>query len=136
MLQISILITEMPPALQKRKESAPAHPLNARSAKRVKLRDQRHILAQSSEKALNKNGDLDVSAFVKARGYEIRAMGVSMAESKKALSTRAFQSVPRAMRRRTASHNIKRVPKRVRRRAAKEVRSTLEWGNWDLLGHG
>ena len=49
-------------------------------------------------------------------------MGANMSGSKKALSSRAFQQVPKDMRRRTASHNVKRVPKRLRARAAKEVR--------------
>lgn len=41
--------------------------------------------------------------------------------SRHANKKRAFQSVPRAMRRRTASHNVKRVPKRLRGRHAKEM---------------
>lgn len=71
---------------------------------------------------MNQNGEVDVSAFVKAREFEIKAMGRSMVASKKALSARAFQQVPAALRRRTASHNVKRVPKRLRGRAAREVR--------------
>lgn len=91
-------------------------------AKRVKTSSARTILAQASDKALNQNGDLDVSAFVKAREFEIKAMEASMSSSKKALSSRAFQQLPKDLRRRTASHNVKRVPKRLRVRAAKEVR--------------
>ena len=34
---------------------------------------------------------------------------------------RVFQSLPRHLRRRAASHNPKRVPKRLRRKAAQEV---------------
>ena len=45
-----------------------------------------------------------------------------MTSAKTALKQRAFQSVPRDMRRRTASHNSKRVPKRLRDRAAKEMK--------------
>lgn len=93
-----------------------------RNAKRVKTNSARAILAQSSEKALNENGVLDVASFVKAREYEIQALEASMGSSKTALTTRAFQQVPRALRRRTASHNVKKVPKRLRPRAAKEVR--------------
>lgn len=93
-----------------------------RAAKRVKTSSARTILAQASDKALSKNGDLDVSAFVKAREFEIKAMAASMAASKDSLSTRAFQQMPRELRRRTASHNVKKVPKRLRARAAKEVR--------------
>ena len=92
-----------------------------RDAKRVKTASARTILAQSSDKALNQNGDLDVSAFVKAREFEIKALESSMSNSKRALTTRAFQQVPRDLRRRTASHNVKKVPKRLRARATKEV---------------
>ncbi|KAL2042667.1 hypothetical protein N7G274_004426 [Stereocaulon virgatum] len=109
-----------PPGPQKRKQPSP--PSTNRAAKRSKANKARTILTQTSDKALNKNGDLDVSAFVKAREFEIKAMGASMAGSKKALSTRAFQSVPKNLRRRTASHNVKRVPKRLRGKAAKEMK--------------
>ena len=101
-----------------------------RNAKRVKTASARTILAQSSDKALNQNGELDVSAFVKAREFEIKALEASMNKSKKALTARAFQQVPRDLRRRTASHNVKKVPKRLRTRAAKEA-SLL---NHDYLG--
>lgn len=94
----------------------------AHALKRAKISPSaRSILAQSSDKALNKNGDLDVSAFVKAREFEIKALKASMAASKRSLTSRAFQQVPRSLRRRTASHNVKRVPKRLRARAAREV---------------
>jgi len=101
----------------------------SRSAKRVKVFSARTIHSQTSDKALNKNGELDVSAFVKAREYEIKALEASMGASKKALSTRAFQQVPRELRRRTASHNVKRVPKRLRARAAKEVSVSCAWAD-------
>lgn len=110
----------------KRKEppqSSHPPPSSRREAKRVKTSSARTILAQTSDKALSKNGDLDVSAFVKAREFEIKAMAASMGASKNSLSSRAFQQVPKkSLRRRTASHNVKRVPKRLRARAAKEVR--------------
>lgn len=38
-------------------------------------------------------------------------------------NSRTFQSLPRHLRRRAASHNPKRVPKRLRSRAAAEVSS-------------
>ena len=50
-------------------------------------------------------------------------MGASMVSSKNALTTRAFQQLPKEMRRRTASHNVKRVPKRLRARAVKEMKA-------------
>jgi ribonuclease P/MRP protein subunit POP1 len=107
------------------KRKQPAEPTYGpnpkRVVKRVKTTIARTILAQASDKALNRNGDLDVSTFVKAREFEIKAMETSMGKSKASLSTRAFQQVPKELRRRTASHNVKRVPKRLRARAKKEV---------------
>ena len=112
-----------PNGIQKRKAVSNPYSTNTWSAKRAKILGARTILAQPPDKALSKNGDLDVSAFVKAREFEIQAIGQSMRESKRVLSTRAFQQVPKDMRRRTASHNVKKVPKRLRARAAREVRT-------------
>lgn len=103
------------------KRKQPVSAVSAAAPKRAKVSNARTILTQTSDKALSKHGDLDVAAFVKAREYEIKALEVSMGNSKKALSTRAFQQMPRNLRRRTASHNVKKVPKRLRLRAAKEV---------------
>lgn len=97
-----------------------------RNVKRVKTSSARTILAQSSDKALNQNGDVDVASFVKAREFEIKALEASMTASKGTLTTRAFQQVPRDLRRRTASHNVKKIPKRLRARAGKEVRVCIK----------
>lgn len=113
-----------PPAALKRKEPPSAidpSPTNKRASKRVKTSSARTILAQASDQALNQNGELNVSTFVKAREFEIKAMEACMSSSKKSLMARAFQQVPRELRRRTASHNVKRIPKRLRSRAEKEV---------------
>ena len=99
---------------------APQAEATGRERKRAKTQDARTIAVQTSDKAL-KDGQLDVDKFVKAREYEIRALEAGLSKSKKALTTRAFQSVPKDLRRRTASHNVKRVPKRLRNRAEKEV---------------
>lgn len=45
-----------------------------------------------------------------------------MRAAKKGLARRAFQEVPRELRRRTASHNPQRVPKRLRPRARREAK--------------
>lgn len=94
---------------------------NHSDPKRAKILEARTILAQTSDKALNKNGELDVAAFVKAREFEIKALEESMRTSGNALAERAFQQLPKELRRRTASHNVKKVPKRMRARAAKQV---------------
>lgn len=103
----------------------PHGPPNAKRARMNRMKDARTILTQASDKALNENGELDVSAFVKAREFEIKAMEASMGQSKNALSSRAFQQVPNDLRRRTASHNVKKVPRRLRSRAAKEVSASM-----------
>ncbi|KAJ8610726.1 hypothetical protein MRB53_038368 [Persea americana] len=87
---------------------------------RAKQREARSLSVQTSSKAL-RHGELDVDKFVKAREYEIRALEESMSQSKRALNTRAFQQVPKDLRRRTASHNAKRMPKRLRARARREM---------------
>ena len=96
-----------------------------RDKKRVKLSDTSRILSQTSNKALNKKGEIDVGGYVGALQFEIRALEQNVKNSKHGLSTRAFQQVPRELRRRTASHNVKKVPKRLQKRAAKEVWAVL-----------
>ncbi|KAG0210747.1 hypothetical protein BGX28_009022 [Mortierella sp. GBA30] len=64
---------------------------------------------------------LDVVNFAEARAFEINAMHTAMERSKDAAAERAFQSLPRNLRRRAASHNIKRLPVRLRERAKREV---------------
>lgn len=94
---------------------------SAAARKRAKTYDARALAVQTSDAALSATGELDVAAFVGAREYEIRALEAGMQRSKAALTSRAFQKVPRSLRRRTASHNVKRVPSRLRARAKREV---------------
>jgi hypothetical protein len=104
---------------QKRKASSLP---SSNSRKRQKAQDARAIPVQAADAALSASGELNVAAFIKAREFEINALDKSVQKSKKGLMTRAFQQVPRNMRRRTASHNVKKVPWRLRRRAEREVR--------------
>ena len=113
------------PAVKPRPQDgpAPARPTNtttARSTKRVKFHDARNIRTQPSDAALE-DGKLDLQRFLGTREFEIKALESSMRKCKAANATRVFQQVPRAMRRRTASHNVKRVPKRLRERARREM---------------
>ncbi|KAL7266969.1 Ribonucleases P/MRP protein subunit pop1 [Rhizina undulata] len=88
--------------------------------KRAKLADARSIAVQSTNLDV-KTGQLDVNTFISSREFEIKALRNAMYNSKRANNQRAFQSVPRELRRRTASHNVKRVPKRLQARAAHEM---------------
>ena len=94
---------------------------NTRAQKRAKIIDVRTISNQITDKAFS-NGELNVDKFVKAREFEIKALEEGLKSSKHGLVTRAHQEVPKEMRRRTSSHNVKRLPKRLRKRAIREVR--------------
>ena len=110
-----------PPPSKKRKE--PPTTTSSRPNKSPKLsrqRDARVLSTQTTSKAFQ-HGALDVDKFVRAREYEIRALERGLQRSKKANHRRAFQLVPRELRRRTASHDVKRVPKRLRGGARREV---------------
>ncbi|RAH76649.1 POPLD-domain-containing protein [Aspergillus japonicus CBS 114.51] len=93
----------------------------AAARKRAKTFDARTLAVQTSDAALSVSGELDVAAYVEAREFEIRSLEAGMQRSRAALTSRAFQKVPRALRRRTASHNVKRVPRRLRARARREM---------------
>ncbi|KAK7426825.1 Ribonucleases P/MRP protein subunit pop1 [Neonectria magnoliae] len=112
-----------PPGKGANKRPAGSSTTNARndaSQKRAQVHMARTIPAQPAEAAL-KDGELDLQAFLAAHEFEIRCLEESMATSKAVGSSRAFQKVPRGLRRRTASHNPKRVPQRLRARARKEM---------------
>jgi ribonuclease P/MRP protein subunit POP1 len=103
--------------LGKRKE----HPNGQKSdQKRRKFDEARDINVQTLNQAFI-DGQLDVNQFVKAREYEIKALEDGLVAMRKTQSARAFQQVPRNMRRRTASHNVARVPRRLRDKAKAHV---------------
>lgn len=108
------------PAKRKQFPSGLHGPTGA-ARKRAKTFDARTLAVQSTDAALSATGELDVAAYAAARAFEIQALEDGMQRSKSALTTRAFQKVPRSLRRRTASHNVKRVPRRLRARAKREV---------------
>jgi ribonuclease P/MRP protein subunit POP1 len=104
-----------------RKRKASPGPSSGRRDRYQQLHVARQIPTQPVHAAL-KDGELDLQAFVAAHEFEIRSLEESMATSKAVASSRAFQKVPRGLRRRTASHNPKRVPKRLRPKAIEEMK--------------
>lgn len=99
--------------------------------KRQKIRNARSIRTQTINSKLNNNNDLidngnsiNLKSFINSRSFEINQLQKSMNLSKNSNSTRIFQSLPRSLRRRTASHNVRRIPKRFRNRAIKEMLKT------------
>lgn len=107
-------------------DTAPSNSSGASAAaaapdrKRARTATARAIVAQTDVAEL-RTGSLNVAGFVRARKFEIAALQRAMAGARGALKQRAFQSVPRDLRRRTASHNSKRVPSRLRARAQREM---------------
>ncbi|KAI0393411.1 ribonucleases P/MRP protein subunit POP1-domain-containing protein [Xylariaceae sp. FL0594] len=93
---------------------------NPRAAKRSKMFESRSIATQRPHEALQ-NGELNVQAFVNSMAFEINALDESMRRSRTSGTSRAFQKVPFTLRRRTAAHDYKRVPKRLHRRAQREM---------------
>lgn len=62
---------------------------------------------------------LTASTFAQARAAEISAM--LKAVTQKSSNSLVFQTLPRHMRRRAMSHNVKRLPRRLQEMAQKEV---------------
>ncbi|CAK7902571.1 ribonucleases P/MRP protein subunit Pop1p [[Candida] anglica] len=91
--------------------------------KKAKLYSSRTIRTEFADPNY-KEGKLSVPDFLASREFEIRSLELAKLKSKYALSNRCFQSLPRSLRRRTASHNVKRIPKRLRNRAIKEMQNS------------
>ncbi|KAF9737880.1 hypothetical protein PMIN06_004280 [Paraphaeosphaeria minitans] len=98
-------------------------PEPAPSAKRPRFpqRAHAHHIATKPTAAAYPDGEINLKAFLNSHRNEIKSLENAMRAAKKGLSRRAFQDVPREMRRRTASHNPQRVPKRLRARARQEA---------------
>lgn len=99
----------------------PPKPFNA---KKAKLYNSRTIKTQINDQSIINKERLSIPEFLNSRSFEIKAFELSQLNSKYASSTRVFQSLPRVMRRRTASHNVKRIPRRLRSRAIREMNSS------------
>lgn len=115
----SASLEKMADSSKKRKQASDSVP----NAKRPRFaqRPQHHIAATPTKTAYP-NGEVNVKNFLKSHENEIKALEHAMGAAKKGLARRAFQDVPRELRRRTASHNPQRVPKRLRVRARQEAK--------------
>ncbi|KAK7757669.1 Ribonucleases P/MRP protein subunit pop1 [Diatrype stigma] len=87
---------------------------------RAKIYEIRSIAVQKSDAAL-RDGELNVQSFLNARSFELNALDESMRRTRTSKTSRAFQRVPITLRRRAGAHNHKRVPKRLQKRARKEM---------------
>ncbi|KAJ2646601.1 Ribonucleases P/MRP protein subunit pop1 [Coemansia sp. RSA 1250] len=81
---------------------------------------------QAKRYTLGKARSVDVVSFVEARAFEINALQKSLQNARASGNTRAFQTLPRHLRRRAASHNVKRIPARLRERAISEMKKSAQ----------
>lgn len=68
---------------------------------------------------------VNVYDYAESRALEMKNLKCALTEAKFSQDMRAFQQLPRHMRRRAASHDVKRLPKYLRNRALKEVWSCV-----------
>lgn len=66
---------------------------------------------------------INAAEFAEARALEINNMVEAIKEADGLSGKRLFQTLPKHMRRRAMSHNIKRIPSRLRQRASFEVKN-------------
>ncbi|CAE6516502.1 unnamed protein product [Rhizoctonia solani] len=64
---------------------------------------------------------IDVERFAQARSFEIGAMQSAIKTATEVASHRVWQTLPRHLRRRAASHDVRRVPVRLREKAKLEI---------------
>ncbi|KAG2357597.1 POP1-domain-containing protein [Suillus spraguei] len=64
---------------------------------------------------------IDVERFTEARAYEINAMQNAIKTAGESVTHRVWQTLPRHLRRRAASHDVRRVPLRLREKARAEM---------------
>ncbi|KAG9026385.1 hypothetical protein FRB95_008900 [Tulasnella sp. JGI-2019a] len=103
---------------------------DGKSQKRQKTKDARTIPVQdphphavkfTADSLTGLPGSINVEKFAEARSFEIGAMQTSMQNARDQSSKRVFQTLPRHLRRRTASHDVRRVPLRLRVKARAEM---------------
>ncbi|KAG2135049.1 ribonucleases P/MRP protein subunit POP1-domain-containing protein [Suillus cothurnatus] len=114
-----------------------AEEMTSRERKKLKVAGARTIAVQPSASnsgsgAVQSSGNalagpsrlpasIDVEKFTEARAYEIDAMQKAIKTAGESVTHRAWQTLPRHLRRRAASHDVRRVPLRLRDKARAEM---------------
>ncbi|KAK0201890.1 POP1-domain-containing protein [Desarmillaria ectypa] len=106
--------------------------LSGRERKKLRMADARTIAVQPVQTNAEVGpsrvdsmarlpGVIDVEPFTEARSFEINAMQNAMKMASSSSTQRAWQALPRHLRRRAASHDVRRVPVRLREKAKAEM---------------
>lgn len=88
------------------------------------LKRQRHAVPFPIAPCTPIPPQLDVDELLAARKSEILALERAMTQARSSAHTRAWQLLPRHLRRRAASHNPLRLPRRLRGKAHAELRAS------------
>ncbi|KAJ3305208.1 hypothetical protein HDU76_005050 [Blyttiomyces sp. JEL0837] len=106
--------------------NAAAPPPNSKQRKIAKQVMEVQVPAGGSESVENAlSRTINVEEFVESRSFEITAMEKAVANATEFTGNmRVFQTLPRHMRRRAASYNVKRLPQRLRQRAIDQERDS------------
>ncbi|WFD43273.1 ribonuclease P [Malassezia psittaci] len=80
----------------------------------------RHAIAPS----VSLPDQIDVDSAIQMRKTEILSLHRAISQARKSTNTRAWQLLPRSLRRRAASHNLLRLPSRLRGKARAELRAS------------
>ncbi|KAF1977691.1 ribonuclease P complex subunit Pop1 [Bimuria novae-zelandiae CBS 107.79] len=105
-----------------KKRKGPGEAPNPAKRPRFPQRAQAYQISTTPTTTAYPDGEINVKSFLNSHQNEIKSLENAMRAAKKGLSRRAFQDVPRELRRRTASHNPRRVPNRLRARAHHEAK--------------
>ncbi|EKM79429.1 hypothetical protein AGABI1DRAFT_74463 [Agaricus bisporus var. burnettii JB137-S8] len=111
--------------------------MSGRDKKKLKMNAARTIPVQSVPMARGSGSGIikgmsglpsaiDVEKFAEARAYEIDAMEKAMKNASGASTQRAWQALPRHLRRRAASHDVRRVPAKLRGKAKAEASNAMD----------
>ena len=92
-------------------------PPSTKSKRERRLRHQPKDVLEFSDEV--EHAGINVYNFAQARAEELKTM--LKTTTSRTTGKRVFQSLPRHMRRRAMSHNVKRLPRRLREAAKREV---------------
>ncbi|CAO1622603.1 unnamed protein product [Sympodiomycopsis kandeliae] len=86
--------------------------------------DTQPVTSTTTSTSTNLPPQLDVEQSLSSRKYEILSLIKAMKTARNSSTTRAWQLLPRHARRRAASHNILRLPSRLRRKGLAELKAS------------
>ncbi|CEH16592.1 Ribonucleases P/MRP protein subunit [Ceraceosorus bombacis] len=89
-------------------------------------KSSRHLSQAGSSRSFSDTlpSSLDLNQHLESHASQIRTISVQLKTGRGSSATRAWQMLPRAERRRAASHNLLALPKRLRGKGASELKSS------------